>query len=374
MNQLEMHNIKKCPLCDFQAKRQHLNHPGYQEPHQFDIYHCHQCEAAFCDPLEIDKDVYDHIYRQISDMPGYSRYYRYSQQVLEVDDPLKYLSQAEDVYWSIKTTLEQRHSKQIEILEVGCGFGYLTYALSQNGYPAKGIDISQVAIDHATKAYGNLYQCIDLNTLAREASPHQYDIIIATEVIEHIKDVKGFLASAAKLLKTNGQLILTTPNRSVYSSHVLWETECPPVHLFWLSEKTMVTLAEQLGMKIHFVDMTEFSLHEIERWNSYSIPVSVKELLPSRKPTLDAAGNIIRYEADHVQHLASIPAESTWRRSIKKALDNVGLLQPLAAQKSKILKTFNRFKSALYHMQLRYFVKITRPKRTPLCAVMIKID
>lgn len=373
MSRCEMTRQKECPLCRFQAELKLRNHPGYQEPHQYAIYHCRGCEAAFCDPLEIDTLVYNHIYRQVDQMPGYNRYFHYAQKVLQVDDPLMYLSETEDVYWSIKTALEQRNHKEIDILEVGCGFGYLTYALHQSGYRVKGIDISQVAIDHASNRYGPYFECIDLNALALDPAAPQYDVIISTEVIEHIQDIKNFLASASKLLKKHGQLILTTPNRSAYSPDVLWETECPPVHLFWLSEKTMSKLAEELNMQIRFIDMTPFSLQEIERGNACTMPPFVERLHPTRKPTLDSAGMIIPHQMPPPKDFTVIRTESRLRQGVKKSLNAAGLLQPIAKQKATVLHQWNLFKTFLKKLRQRIYVKIIRPKRTPLCAVMTKM-
>ena len=42
-------------------------------------------------------------------------------------------------------------------MEVGCGLGYLTYALDKSQFNVTGIDISNKAIELAIKRFGNLY-------------------------------------------------------------------------------------------------------------------------------------------------------------------------------------------------------------------------
>jgi ubiquinone biosynthesis O-methyltransferase len=44
-----------------------------------------------------------------------------------------------------------------------------------------------------------------------------FDVIVASEVIEHIRQPVNFLSACSKLLKPNGLLILTTPNRNFLS-------------------------------------------------------------------------------------------------------------------------------------------------------------
>src|SRR5687767_13030275 len=118
--------ILPCPICTHAADEKYRQHVGYQEPAVFDIYHCSQCSTAFSHPGEVDHRVYDLIYSKIAEVPGYERYLYYANQVVSNKEPLKYLSQSEDMYWGIAQYLKKRNKTSTKILEVGCGFGYLT--------------------------------------------------------------------------------------------------------------------------------------------------------------------------------------------------------------------------------------------------------
>jgi hypothetical protein len=58
------------------------------------------------------------------------------------------------------------------------------------------------------------------------------------------------------LLREGGEAVLTTPNRSVYSRGLVWETDPPPIHLWWFTEDAMREMARRLDMSIRFVDFS----------------------------------------------------------------------------------------------------------------------
>jgi 2-polyprenyl-3-methyl-5-hydroxy-6-metoxy-1,4-benzoquinol methylase len=109
--------------------------------------------------------------------------------------------------------LESLRLRDPEILDFGCGTGWLTAALSQAGR-ATGIDLSEVAIAQARAAYphvrfiaGNLYE----TTFPAE----HFDVVVSQEVVAHVEDPGAYLETVARILKPNGYLIITTANRLV---------------------------------------------------------------------------------------------------------------------------------------------------------------
>ncbi len=109
----------------------------------------------------------------------------------------------------------------LNILDIGCGGGLLAEPLSQLGGRLTAIDASSGAI-RAAKAHAKTQDLeIDyLQTSAEElsASPSYkaaFDIVYASEVIEHVTDRDIFIAAVAQLLKPDGLVVLTTINKSL---------------------------------------------------------------------------------------------------------------------------------------------------------------
>jgi SAM-dependent methyltransferase len=284
---------------------------GYQAPRVFAIHHCDECKTAFCQPLEADPAIYEAIYRNVETIPAYGRYLDYSKGVLTANDPLAYLADSEDVYWGIRQVLDARPAGKLKILEVGSGLGYLTYALTKRGHEVLGLDVSQTAVDAAVRRYGANYRCGDVVRY----SDHPSDVVIATELIEHIPDVRAFLKALFRLVKPGGDIVLTTPNRSAYPDDVLWETEPPPVHLWWFSEQAVERLGQELGLATTFVDFTPYNALDPVRPR-----VDVRSYQPTRAGVLDPSGKVVPSQAKHLLHLLGLrPAARRIRHVVRRA-------------------------------------------------------
>lgn len=325
----------------------------------------------------MEPSIYNTIYHNIENIRGYNRYFHYSNQVLKEKDPLEYLANSEDIYWSIKKFLESKNDKNLKILEVGCGFGYLTYAISKKGYNIKGMDISQVAIEEATKRYGDLFFCADLIEYAKEADP-SYDVIIFTELIEHIQDIKSFLKAASNLLKPGGCLVMTTPNKTPYPNDVLWETEPPPIHLWWFSEDSIKLMGKMFNYRVSFIDFTAYNRQELKKHNQYTKPYTqIRNFQRSREPRLGPYNEILNLPSHIIcepprAETKETPFEiSEGRKKLKKYLATFGLLKTL--QRAKALK----MRAEKYYQDLKPIVKLYldphRKRRITLCAILQKI-
>lgn len=104
------------------------------------------------------------------------------------------------------------------ILDVGCGGGILTEALSRFSDSVTGIDQSPQAITVARQHASSLltppdYKLTTVESLAEQLAG-TFDIITCMEMLEHVPSPHSILSACAKLLKPNGHLILSTLNRT----------------------------------------------------------------------------------------------------------------------------------------------------------------
>lgn len=100
------------------------------------------------------------------------------------------------------------------LLEVGCGEGYGTRLLAQQGYAVVGIDVDPQVVAHASKKYG-AKQC-EFRVTTGNAFPftdEYFDGVVSFQVIEHVQDEHTFLTEIARVLKQDGKCVLTTPNK-----------------------------------------------------------------------------------------------------------------------------------------------------------------
>lgn len=110
--------------------------------------------------------------------------------------------------------------KGIRMLDIGCGGGILSEPLARLGAQMVGADPSQenIAIAGAHAREHGLeidYRATTAEQLA--AAGEQFDVVLAMEVVEHVIDVKGFVAICASMVKPGGLMFAATLNRTLKS-------------------------------------------------------------------------------------------------------------------------------------------------------------
>ncbi len=105
--------------------------------------------------------------------------------------------------------------QRLKILDAGCGEGQLLRKISQlNRGELYGIDITPVAIESAKERVSGVH--FSLSDLGKVEYPDNFfDVVICTEVIEHIPDYRKTIEELKRVLKKGGLLILTFPNELV---------------------------------------------------------------------------------------------------------------------------------------------------------------
>lgn len=99
------------------------------------------------------------------------------------------------------------------VLDIGCGEGDLALALKEGGYVVTGVDLSSRALERAAPALHDSF-CFNIENTEwpRELVEKRFDLIVASEVLEHLFDPATFLNKAGCLLAPDGKIIITVPN------------------------------------------------------------------------------------------------------------------------------------------------------------------
>ena len=137
------------------------------------------------------------------------------------------------------------------VLDVGCGTGVLLAALKAAGFSqVEGQEFSAYAAERAAARTGTVVHHGDLEALAKSGA--RYDVINATEVIEHVRDPLEFLQGVEALLAPHGTFVYSTGNaRGVYA-RVLgtrWPYLVPEGHLFYYDPSTLQRYLEKAGLE-----------------------------------------------------------------------------------------------------------------------------
>lgn len=109
----------------------------------------------------------------------------------------------------------QTHTR---ILEIGCNYGHLTDLLRKRSDSVIGIDINRSIIEQSGKNYLKVMNATEL-----QFPDESFDLIVATNIVEHIPDTARFLNEAERVLKPGGHAALIYPWEPVRGYTVLPE-------------------------------------------------------------------------------------------------------------------------------------------------------
>ena len=131
-------------------------------------------------------------------------------------------------------------TKNVSILDYGCGSGLFVKYLNEHGYVASGFD-----------PYSNTYQ--DKSILSQK-----YDWIISQDVIEHLTDPNDFLKNIQILLHPHGTLVIGTPNADRINLFNKIDQVGPlhqPFHRHIYSEKQIKLALAEAELSVHSVHL-----------------------------------------------------------------------------------------------------------------------
>lgn len=143
--------------------------------------------------------------------------------------------------------------RDLQILDLGCGRGWMAPFLSQFG-SVTGIDFSPIGIQFAQEQYGKYGTFI----LADPNSPKlglpddsKFDVVVCSEVLEHVHNHMSLLNQIREFLLPNGWCMLTTPNGNIWPEFSLktLPQQLQPIEN-WVTTNELSSLLHDVGFQI----------------------------------------------------------------------------------------------------------------------------
>lgn len=177
---------------------------------------------------------------------------------------LKYLNQFVD--------LESGRGRKT--LEIGCSIGGASHLLAERGFDVYASDISKYSLQRARRLAKKEKKNISFHRINVEKEIPlniKFDIIIAFEVIEHLKNPYRAVIRMRQKLKKNGILICSTPNKK-------YDASSDPTHINVKNEIEWKKLFKKAAFKK--IKSTQISfipyLYNLNKYFQYAFPFRIK--------------------------------------------------------------------------------------------------
>lgn len=152
---------------------------------------------------------------------------------------------------------------QKKILDIGCGAGTVDFYLASQGHKVLGLDISERAV----KTCGETAQALNLKdelnfeklNFPDERPSGVFDLVICSEILEHLKDDKKAVEAIFNLLRPGGVVIVSAPseNAPLYRIGLAKNFDKKVGHLRRYSPEELGILIRKAGFVIRQITKTE---------------------------------------------------------------------------------------------------------------------
>jgi SAM-dependent methyltransferase len=146
----------------------------------------------------------------------------------------------------------RRHVRGGRFLDVGCNGGFMVETAREAGFKAFGVELDPASIDYARKRYPqNTFFLGSLEELVLTETG--FDLVYCSEVIEHVLDLNGFVASLARAMAPEGILYITSPDISHWRRPrdlKAWDGFDPPAHCVYFNPTSLTKLLASHGLEV----------------------------------------------------------------------------------------------------------------------------
>lgn len=156
--------------------------------------------------------------------------------------------------------IKSRLGPSQEILDIGCGAGFLANALAMHGHHVTGIDLSLRSLEIAKKRDRTEHvRYMQLDAFALPFLDRSFDVICAMDFLEHVEMPGQIIRDVARLLRPKGLFFFHTFNRNLWSYLIVikgveWCIPNTPanmhVYSYFIKPAELEGWCEQSGLKL----------------------------------------------------------------------------------------------------------------------------
>lgn len=226
-------------------------HHKFNLTEKLEIFSCKNCQVLFMEPQLSDSEItelYSELYYKSWGISGDSEN-EVSKQ-MKIDTFLLRLQQI------------KKYIPSGKVLDIGCATGFFLEAARSLGYDPYGIELSEYSSNIAKRKLGN--EAVFNGKLEdSKFDAGLFDVITMFDLIEHVRVPSEVLAHAARLLKPNGIIMITTPNNKSFSNKLMGKrwTHYKKEHFYYFDHDSLNFIAKKNNLEIVLSDNSKKALN-----------------------------------------------------------------------------------------------------------------
>lgn len=123
-------------------------------------------------------------------------------------------------------TMALNWTEGLDVLDAACGEGYGSHLLASKAKSVTGVDISETAIKHAKETYSKTnLKYMQSDVLNMDFKDNSFDLVVSFETLEHLAAHNELVQEFKRVLKPEGVLIISTPDKKEYSDKTGFDNE-----------------------------------------------------------------------------------------------------------------------------------------------------
>lgn len=202
----------------------------------------------------------------------------------------------EENYWFRRHEVVYEHILDgctgLVVLEAGSGEGYGADMIAGVATRVTGLDYDADAAAHVRRRYPRV-EMVRGNLASLPFPDASFDLIVNSQVIEHLWDQEQFLRECLRVLRPGGRLLVSTPNRITFTP----DSDVPlnPFHTRELSGAELTELLVDAGFRVESLEGVHHGprLRELDaKWGGSLIDAQVSRAIAGDPWPADLAADV----------------------------------------------------------------------------------
>jgi SAM-dependent methyltransferase len=223
-----------CPLCQSESRE-----PSYAKFGAHEVIRCRDCRVHYLYPRLTERAMLRYYESDNYFEGGTSGY-----------SDTSYAEQERALRATFKRLLQNLHKRGLtggQLLEIGCGYGYLLEEAEGYFEHRVGTDFSPEGVRISAAKADEVYE----GGIEQISAETKFDCIIATHVIEHVYQPLEFVEQLISRAKKGGKVVLAAPDMGGMLRKVMrgrWASFKIPEHIIYFDETTLGKLMRNAGL------------------------------------------------------------------------------------------------------------------------------